>query len=303
MPEKRIEVKTSRTAEMTCMCRAISSLEKSAFYKSEDCLAIQLLPYFVMRLIRIPFAGKFMLGIFAPRGIYEYVIARTRYIDAVFRQSLSERVSQILIFGAGFDTRALRFQKQARHTRIFELDAPATQKAKINQYRKRQLDIPSNLVFVAIDIDRELLAARLEAAGFQKNRRSLFILEGLLMYLEPESVHQTFQVIGQYAGAGSRVVFDYLQASVLRPENTPLYGQSKITRAVRQAGEQWRFGIEPAEIEQFVNAYGFELNDHRGAAELEAMYFRDADGRRVGRINGTHCIASASRQQARNPAA
>jgi methyltransferase (TIGR00027 family) len=294
MPTKRIEFTTSRTAEWTCICRAISSLEKSRFYQSDDRVAIALLPYFLMLLIRIPFAGRLFLNILAARGIYEYVIARTKYIDAVFRQALSDRFTQILIFGAGFDTRAMRFQQEARQTRIFELDAPSTQEAKIRQYRKRHLSIPSNLVFIAIDFDRELLPDKLDFAGFRKDRRSLFILEGLLMYLEQESVHQTFQTIQQYAGAGSRVAFDYLQASVLRHENT-LYGQSKIAQSVRKAGEQWRFGIEPAKIAQFVKAYGFEVSDHRCAQELEAMYFQDADGRRVGRVNGTHCIVSASR--------
>jgi methyltransferase (TIGR00027 family) len=297
MPGKRIEVTTSRTAEWTCMCRAISSLEKRSCYKSDDRLAVSLLPYFLMLLIRIPFAGRLFLRIFAPGGIYEYVIARTKYIDAVFRQALSEQFSQILIFGAGFDTRALRFQQEARQSRIFELDAPSTQKAKINQYRKRHLGLPSNLVFIAINFDRELLNAKLEMAGFQRDRRSLFILEGLLMYLEPESVHKTFQTIGQYAGAGSRVVFDYLQAAVLRQE-TARYAQSAIAQAVRKAGEQWRFSFEPAEIEQFVNTYGFELSDHRCAQDLEALYFQDADGRSAGRVNGIHCIVSASRQQA-----
>jgi methyltransferase (TIGR00027 family) len=294
MSGKRIEVTTSRTAEWTCLCRAISSLEKSGFYKSDDRLAICLLPYFLMLLIRIPFAGRLMLRIFAPTGAYEYGIARTKYIDAVFRQALSDRFNQILLFGAGFDTRALRFQQEAGQTRIFELDAPLTQQAKIHQYRKRHLGIPSNLVFIAIDFDRELLSAKLETAGFQRDRKSLFILEGLLMYLEPKSVHQTFQIIEQYAGAGSRVVFDYVQATVLRHQ-TLLYGQSKIEQSVSKAGEQWRFGIEPAEIKQFVTAYGFKLSDHRCAQELEVTYFQNASGRRIGRINGTHCIVSASR--------
>ena len=77
-------------------------------------------------LIRIPYTGRLFVKAAAAKGIYEYVIARTKYIDAVFRQSLSDRVSQILIFGAGFDTRALRFQDEARQTKIFELDAAAT---------------------------------------------------------------------------------------------------------------------------------------------------------------------------------
>jgi methyltransferase (TIGR00027 family) len=297
MAGKRIEVKTSRTAEWTCMCRAISSLEKSPFYKSDDRLATALLPYFLMLLIRVPFAGRLMLRIFAAKGIYEYVIARTKYIDTAFSQALSEQFNQILLFGAGFDTRALRFQQEARQTRIFELDAPATQQAKIRQYRKRHLSIPTNLVFIAIDFDREFLADKLDTAAFHKDRRSLFILEGLLMYLEPESVHQTFQTIEQYAGAGSRVVFDYIQASVLRHEDA-LYGQSKAVQSVRKAGEGWRFGIEPSEIDRFVTAYGFEVSDHRCAQQLEALYFQDTDGRRVGRINETHCIISAFKPQA-----
>jgi methyltransferase (TIGR00027 family) len=295
MASKRIEVTTSRTAEWTCLCRAISSLEKSSFYKSDDRLAISLLPYFLMLLIRIPFAGRLMLWSFTAKGGYEYIIARTKYIDAVFKQALSEQFSQILIFGAGFDTRALRFQHQAQQTRVFELDAPLTQQAKIRQYRKRHLCVPSNLMFIEIDFSKELLPDRLNRAGFHRDRRSLFILEGLTMYLEPESVYQTFQTIEQYAGAGSRAVFDYVQASVLR-HDTPLYGESKMVQSVSKAGEKWRFGIEPAEIEQFVTAYGFELNDHRCAQELEEIYFQDEGGQRIGRINGTHCIVSASKR-------
>ena len=115
------------------------------------------------------------------------------------------------------------------------------------------------------------------------------------MYLEPESVQGTFRTIREYAGSGSCVVFDYVQASVLRHENT-LYGESGIMQSVSKAGEQWRFGIEPGEIASFVAAYGFKVSDHKDAKELEATYFQDADGRLVGRVNGTHCIVTAVRQ-------
>jgi methyltransferase (TIGR00027 family) len=213
----------------------------------------------------------------------------------VFKQALVERFDQILLFGAGFDTRALRLQTAAQHTRIFELDAPLTQQAKIQQYKKRDLSIPSNVVFIAIDFDKESLPHKLDMVGFYKDRRSLFVLEGLLMYLEPKSVQATFQTIREYAGIGSWVVFDYIQASVLRHENT-LYGETGLTQFVSKAGEQWQFGIESGEIASFVAAYGFELSDHKGAQELEVTYFQDTDGRLVGRVNGTHCIVTAVRR-------
>jgi methyltransferase (TIGR00027 family) len=298
MLKKRIETRTSRTAEWTCLCRAISSLEKDRYFRCDDRLALSLLPGFMRLLIRVPFTAKLFLMVAAAKGIYEYVIARTKYIDAVFRQSLSDKFSQILLFGAGFDTRALRFQEEARQTRIFELDAPATQEAKIGQYHKRHLGIPPDVVFVSIDFDREFLPLKLDQAGFKRDGRSLFILEGVLMYLQPESVDQTFQTIQELAAAGSEVVFDYVYASVLRHENI-YYGEKGMVESMAKAGEQWHFGIEKGEIVQFLSRYGFELRDHRDARELEEMYFKDPSGRTVGRVNGTHCLARAVRQMGR----
>ena len=295
--KKRVETTTSRTAKWTCLCRAISSLEKNSHYRCDDRLALSLLPGFMRLLFRIPFTGRLFLTAVAAKGIYEYVIARTKYIDAVFRQSLSDRFSQILIFGAGFDTRALRFQDEARQTRIFELDAAATQDAKIGQYQKRHLNIPSDLVFVPIDFDKESLPLKLEQAGFKQDEKSLFILEGVLMYLQPQSVDQTFQTIKELTAVGSEVVFDYIYASVLRHENI-YYGEKGMLETMTKAGEQWHFGIEKGEIIQFLSRYGFELHDHRDSRDLEEMYFKNPSGKTVGRVNGTHCLARAVRTQA-----
>jgi methyltransferase (TIGR00027 family) len=293
--EKRIERTTSRTAAMTCLCRAASSLERNRYYHSDDHLAVKILPGFIRVLIHIHLFRKFFLRLFSPQGVYEYVIARTKYIDAVFERAMADRFDQILLFGAGYDTRALRFQAKAQHTRIFELDEPHTQQAKIKQLRKRDLSIPSNLEFITIDFEKESLTQKLVMAGFQKDRRNLFVLEGLLMYLDPEAVRETFQTIRRYAGKGSRVVFDYTQASVLRHENT-LYGETGLVKSVSKAGERWRFGIESGEIGSFATAQGFEVSDHKCVQELEAIYFQDTHGRLVGRVNGTHCIVTMERQ-------
>ena len=105
----------------------------------------------------------------APKGLYNYVIARTRYVDGVFQRALAERFRQILIFGAGFDTRALRFQNESRNSRIFELDVQATQSAKISQYHKRNLAVPANLTFIPIDFDKDELIDSCYR-GFEHNR-------------------------------------------------------------------------------------------------------------------------------------
>lgn len=216
-------------------------------------------------------------------------------MDAVFERALREQFDQVLIFGAGFDTRALRFQKIIGNTRVFELDIAKTQQAKIGQYQNRHLVIPPNLTFISIDFDKETLPEKLDTTGFRSHRRSLFILEGLVMYLQPGSVDVTFQAIRDYAGKGSLVVFDYIYASILRGENTH-YGESGIVKTVSGAGEQWHFGIEDGQIAQFLAGYEMRLVDHKDAKDLEKAYFSDAYGKTIGRVNGTHCLVTAERR-------
>ena len=293
MKQKRIETTTSRTAEWICLTRAISSLERDPHYKSDDHLALRLLPDRFRMLLRIPGFGRLFIRFVAAKWLYEYIIARTKYIDAAFQEALANHFDQILIFGAGFDTRALRLQNGSGVTRVFELDVPITQQAKIEQYRQRKLDIPANLTFVPIDFDKESLPARLEQAGFEKQKKSLFILEGLLMYLQPESVHETFQTIQSLAGAGSQVVFDYVYASVLQGKVPYAAAETKVMESVAREGEPWQFGIEKGTLEQFLSAYGFQLCDESDAAKLEQRFFSDETGRIIGHVNRTHCLVQA----------
>jgi methyltransferase (TIGR00027 family) len=231
-------------------------------------------------------------SVIAPKGIYEYTIARTRYIDAVFKEVLANGCDQVLIFGAGFDTRALRFQTEAWNTTIFELDVPITQNAKRDQYAKCGLNVPANVNFISIDFDKESLSEKLDKSGFGRHSKSLFVMEGLLMYLQPGSVDETFNVVSRYAGVGSEVVFDYVRASVLRQEGT-CYGETEIAKTVAKAGEKWHFGLEEGEVEQFLERYGLRCVEHKDAQELERLYFTKASGEIVGRINGTHCLVRA----------
>ncbi len=295
MSRKRIETATSRTAKWTCVTRAASSLESDGPYRSDDGIALLIVPALLGFMLRIPLARRFYARVMAPKGIYEYTIARTRYIDAIFTEALAEGVDQVLILGAGFDTRALRFQSEAGDTRIFELDVPVTQKAKLDRYARRGMNIPANTVFIPIDFDKEPLSEKLATAGFKRKRRNLFVLEGLLMYLQPESVDQTFKVIEDFAGKGSMVVFDYVRASVFRQAGS-CYGAREIVKSVSKAGEHWHFGISKRELKGFLEKYGMQIGEHRDAQELERMYFTNGSGKVLGRINATHCLVKAVKQ-------
>ena len=71
------------------------------------------------------------------------------------------------------------------------------------------------------------------------------------------------------------------------------YGEKRIYIIVKNANEEWCFGINKGEAKTFLKAYGFNLTEDLGPDDLEDRYFKDKKGKATGRINGTHCIANA----------
>jgi len=290
--EKRIESKTSKTAEFTCMVRASSFYEKTPQYKSNDYIAPILVPKFFLPVIKISILRNFFKSRFFPPGMYEYVVARTKYIDSVFQNAMESEFDQILIFGAGFDSRGVRFSDLNKKTKIFELDAPMTQEAKINQLKNRRIEINSNIIFISIDFNKESLEEKLSGSGFDKNEKTLFLLEGLTMYLDHEAIDNTFKIIDQFAGKDSEIVFDYIYSSVLRGENL-YYGESEVFKGVKDRGEPWSFGIEKGEIESFLKDKKLKLIQNLNSEDLENEFFKDENGNILSNVNGTHSIAYA----------
>ncbi len=211
-----------------------------------------------------------------------------------YAQAILDKFDQIIILGAGFDTRAIRFPVGDGHTQIYEFDSNHTQQTKLNLYHRNNIPLPVNVKFEAIDFVKESLSKRLEAIGFQKSKRCLFLMEGVSMYLEPEAIHNTFRAMTEYMAPHSRVAFDYIYSDVLRHEKQH-YGEVAIMKSVSRVNEAWRFGIEKNTIEQFLSNYNLRLVDHMSAKDMEDRYFKDDQGKTLGHVNDTHCLVTAEK--------
>lgn len=287
---KRIENRSSKTAAYTCTCRASSFLEKNSYFKSDDYIAVELLPRFVKYLLKLKilnFKGKI-----APKGIYPYVIARTKYIDGVFLQAMNNGFEQVVIFGAGFDSRAIRLLDPNNKINVFEIDTYHTLNAKTKQLKKRNITKPDTNIYIPLDFDKEKIKPKLYDNQFDTNKKTLSILEGLTMYLSPAAVADTFELIYDYSAPDSLAVFDYIYASVLRRESK-YYGESAISTRVKKDKEQWTFGIEEGAIENYLNTFKFDLIDHLDSNNIEKKYFLDNSDQSIIKVNGTHCIVLA----------
>jgi methyltransferase (TIGR00027 family) len=129
-----------------------------------------------------------------------HMLARTRFFDDQVLAALAAGVPQVVVCGAGYDDRALRFR--ATGVRFFELDQPATQADKARRLRRIGAE-PGNPTLVPADFGRDDAAALLDGHGHDPRRPTLFICEGLLVYLEPEAIGGLLAGLAARAAPGS----------------------------------------------------------------------------------------------------
>ncbi len=274
---KRIETKVSVTAQKTCLIRAISYYEQDKHYQSNDFIAPKIISSWINWSAKYNLSRTLLKKHFFKRlGMYEYLIARTKFIDDIF-DNLPANIEQVLIFGAGFDSRAIRFSSKLQNAQVFELDAPVTQQAKIRKLRERNVELPANLKFIAIDFTKEALQQKLAIAGFQKKRPCLFLLEGLTYYLNEDAIDSTFKLISDYAGKESLIVFDYASAAALRKGNTYEDPRmKKFYQSLVKAGEKPGFAVQE-DIQDFLTKYDFALITEFDSAKLAEEFFNQQE--------------------------
>jgi methyltransferase (TIGR00027 family) len=294
-PEKRrIESKASHTALMAAIYRFLANKEERRGFKGPDDLAYLFLPAKARFFLSFGFFRRLFKEKLHEKGpgSYEYVSARTRYFDALFMQAVKAYTPQIVFLGAGYDTRALRFREILNGTDIFELDAPSTQNEKLKVLSKNKIPLPKQLHYVPINFEQDDLKQILFRAGYDPTRRTLFIWEGVSMYITEQAVDKTLAFVKSNSGAGSSIAFDYLYRSVIRGECS-YYGAAELFEIVREKGEAFSFGIEEGEIRDFLKKKGFAPIAHYPPHRFEARYLYDDQGEFLGNMYGFACHVHA----------
>ncbi len=208
---------------------------------------------YVPRIYRYPYAGV--------PPMQHQSAARTTFYDAALERHLAD-VDQLVILGAGFDTRTYRLPAGTR-VRSFEVDAPKTQAFKRAMLQQAGVDT-TRVTYVPADFEHEDWFEKLVDAGFEPDKPSLFLWESVTMYLERQAVESTLRKIAGTA-TGSVIAFDYFSAELI--ESRSLF--MRYARAVISAtGEPWKFGIDntpPARqrVAAFLESCGLVLEEQR----------------------------------------
>jgi methyltransferase (TIGR00027 family) len=237
---------SSRTAEFMALFRALESMQSERRRLFYDPFAALFLSASLRRIAQcsaMPILGPLLPQIidhFWP-GARSSGVARTRLIDDWVEASMANGSQQLVMLGAGFDSRAWRMPVLAGLP-IFEVDHPATAAKKRRLVAAVAAERP-DLISVTLDFDRDRLPDALAAAGFDSRRRSTVVWEGVTNYLRADAVRSVFAWVGTLA-AGSTLIFTYVHRGVIA-DPTSFEGAERILRTVANAGEPWTFGFVP----------------------------------------------------------
>lgn len=273
-----IQDQASRTAQYMAFFRALETARPSESRLFEDPLATSFLSprlKFILRLCKIPIINRLIWLYVDSRwpGVLSSGIARTRFIDDEVKLELKSGARQLIILGAGYDTRPYRLDELAK-VMVYEVDHPSTSTTKQNIMRS------NHVRFVTVDFNSESLESKMNAADYDPNQRSLFIWEGVTNYLSESAVDATLGWCS-HAASGSVVIFTYIDEHVLE-SSEKFYGTKTVLKALKNAGENWTFGIDPSSISDFLNQRGLILTKDVGASEYRQIYF----GRSADRMRG-----------------
>ncbi len=266
---------SSRTAEYMAFFRALESVRRRGRPLIADPFAIAFVRPGLARAVRlasIPGLCGLIKGFADHRlpGARTSAIARTKLIDGAWLRALREGICQIVILGAGFDCRAYRLVETKCAT-VFEVDHPATQALKKERLARVLPEIPANVRFAAIDLNREALPDVLATNGFDRAMPALFLWEGVTNYLTEEAVDAVLRYVGACA-PGSRIAFTYVHRGVL-DGSVEFFGAERIRRDVAALGEPWTFGFDPAELPAFLGQRNLQLDYDACAQEYRLECF------------------------------
>jgi len=228
-------------------------------------------------------------------GAYYYVNARTKHIDKMFQNTAQNGLEQVVILGSGFDSRAYRFGEMLPGVRFFELDHPPTSMRKQEKIKEIFGKIPTHVTFVPIDFNTWNVGDVLDKAGYDPQKITCFIWEGISMYITGEAVDQTLRFIATQSAPGSTVIFDYILESVIKGDSKKYPEARRFAFRMALAGEPILSGLPEGDeaAQAYMNDRGLEVVSNVGYEELTRMYLIGSDGQPDGQPSKYFKIAHA----------
>ncbi len=214
-------------------------------------------------------AADVAAGLVAPANrMHDYLAARTSFFDRTVVSAIDRGVRQVVVGAAGYDGRAFRYAKPG--VSWFEVDHPATQRDKLERLGRLGI-AASHVRFVEADFTADPVADRLLAAGLEASVPSLFLLEGVAVYLEPAVLETVLEQFRQVAAPGSRLA---ISVSLSREHDEG--ARARFQAAVAALGEPARSIFDAGQAEDLLARTGWRTIPGREETAAKRERLRSA---------------------------
>ncbi|MFG1708050.1 class I SAM-dependent methyltransferase [Nonomuraea sp. M3C6] len=244
----------------------------------DDDLAVRFLPpsaRLMVRACRWRPLRQLMISASETRaaGIWGSILCRKRYADDRVSEALAAGIGQVVVLGAGLDTRACRLVAPAGG-RAYELDLPENITDKQQRLKEVFDGVPEGMTLIPVDFEHDDLAQALATRGFEADRPAMFVWEAVTQYLTEDAVRRTLTFLAK-AAPGSRLIFTYVRQDFL--DGTNFYGAPSAHRDFVVKDRIWHFGLAPEAVGGLLAEYGWAERGQVGPDEYRTRYLQGRD--------------------------
>ena len=209
-----------------------------------------------------------------PSTLMTMMSHRSDFFDRSINEALTRTenpIEQLVILGAGWDTRCYDLPKELS-LNCFEVDMAPTLNAKKQAVEKAEIP-HDHVTFVETDFNQETWMDTLLTSGFDPNKTTYILWEGVTMYLTDEAVNSTLALFSTLP-QGSVIGADFFTEDIVKG-NPPLEKISKtIHTQIKYYSENFQFGIPTGEtlsegLEEYLSESELKLTrfEHVGSTE------------------------------------
>ncbi|CDH34755.1 SAM-dependent methyltransferase [Xenorhabdus bovienii] len=228
-------------------------------------------------------AAKLELQRKLPGCMYYHLIRTLKFDDSLIKWVSNEKNSQIVILGAGFDSRAMRYSEllDEHNVSVYEIDLSAMLDFKKGVIAKYKLQHCVGYHHIPCNFNDKKLSGCMLDGGISKNKNTLVLWEGVTYFLPDEIIQSTIVELRWLFKEKLQITLDYAFRDYIEGDLN-FYGAKELHDVLVEISEPHFFGLNFNESEKYFANLGFKTTENLTSLMLESKYLRDGFGKSAG---------------------
>lgn len=204
---------------------------------------------------------------------------RKKEIEAQVRSLLDGgETSQVIVLGAGLDVLSLRLANEYKEVKFIEIDTEPSQTFKTSSFSLHNQKLPENVEFVEGDLRNPLADILKQAKSYSACAKTVWIAEGLLMFIPEQDVTRIFRAIKGLCDTDSHIIFTTLPS--LKITSTMGYLIQNLFLNLENCQFKWAIPLD--RISAFMENMGYKLTGQIAYEALQTKYMKqNFDGKNM----------------------